>query len=92
MRGGALFIRAALFDEPLIVHGDGEQSRDFTYIDNVVQANLLACTASGVAASLQRACNSRHSYWIAARREAARPSAQIEHTPRAGTSAIHSIH
>jgi UDP-glucose 4-epimerase len=27
------------------IFGDGEQSRDFTYIDNVVEANLLACTA-----------------------------------------------
>jgi UDP-glucose 4-epimerase len=26
------------------IHGDGEQSRDFTFIDNVVDANLLACT------------------------------------------------
>jgi UDP-glucose 4-epimerase len=36
------FIRAALEDRPLEVHGDGLQSRDFTYIDNVVDANLLA--------------------------------------------------
>ena len=28
-----------------MVHGDGEQSRDFTYIDDVVEANLLAATA-----------------------------------------------
>jgi nucleoside-diphosphate-sugar epimerase len=31
------------------VNGDGEQSRDFTYVANVVQANLLACCASGAA-------------------------------------------
>ena len=30
------------------IFGDGTQSRDFTYIDNVVQANLLACEAPGV--------------------------------------------
>lgn len=30
------------------VHGDGQQSRDFTYVDNVVEANLLACRRSGV--------------------------------------------
>jgi len=30
-----------------VVYGDGEQSRDFTYIDNVVQATLLACEAPG---------------------------------------------
>jgi len=28
-----------------VVYGDGEQTRDFTYIDNVVRANLLACEA-----------------------------------------------
>ena len=32
-------------DKPLQVHGDGTQSRDFTYIDNVVSANLLAARA-----------------------------------------------
>ncbi|MBI2215836.1 MAG: SDR family NAD(P)-dependent oxidoreductase, partial [Candidatus Rokubacteria bacterium] len=41
------FIRWALRNEPLEVHGDGEQSRDFTYIDNVVDANVLAGRAEG---------------------------------------------
>ena len=36
------FINALLEDRSPIVYGDGEQSRDFTYIDNVVHANLLA--------------------------------------------------
>lgn len=39
------FVVAALHDEPVTLHGDGKQSRDFTYIDNVVHANLLACEA-----------------------------------------------
>jgi nucleoside-diphosphate-sugar epimerase len=57
-----LFMRAALQNQPIIVHGDGEQSRDFTYIDNVVQANLLSCTAQGVGGEVFNiACNSRHS-------------------------------
>src|SRR5262249_58764712 len=30
------------------IFGDGEQTRDFTYVDNVVDANLLACIAPGV--------------------------------------------
>lgn len=37
------FIRALLRGEPPTIHGDGLQSRDFTYVANVVQANLLAC-------------------------------------------------
>jgi UDP-glucose 4-epimerase len=57
-----LFMRAALQGEPIIIHGDGEQSRDFTYIDNVVQANLLSLTTPGVAGEVFNiACNSRHS-------------------------------
>lgn len=39
------FIRALLKGEPLPVHGDGLQTRDFTYVANAVHANLLACTA-----------------------------------------------
>jgi len=39
------FVTAILQDKPPTVYGDGEQSRDFTYIDNVVHANLLAAAA-----------------------------------------------
>lgn len=39
------FITRLLAKESLTVYGDGEQSRDFTYIDNVVEANLLALRA-----------------------------------------------
>ena len=41
----AIFCRKMLAGEQLTIYGDGEQSRDFTYIDNVVQANLLAAAA-----------------------------------------------
>jgi nucleoside-diphosphate-sugar epimerase len=39
------FIRAALADRPIPVYGDGEQTRDFTYVADAVEANLLALTA-----------------------------------------------
>ena len=39
------FINAALSDKPPTVFGDGLQSRDFVYVDNVIDANLLACQA-----------------------------------------------
>ncbi len=42
------FILWGLRNEALEVHGDGRQSRDFTYIDNVVDANLLAACAPDV--------------------------------------------
>ncbi|RLD15672.1 MAG: LPS biosynthesis protein WbpP [Caldiserica bacterium] len=38
-----LFINWTKRKEPLIIHGDGKQSRDFTYIDNVVDATIKAC-------------------------------------------------
>ncbi|MGA8764115.1 MAG: SDR family oxidoreductase [Candidatus Sulfotelmatobacter sp.] len=41
----AKFITLMLRGEQPTIFGDGEQSRDFTYIDNAVEANLLACTA-----------------------------------------------
>jgi UDP-glucose 4-epimerase len=56
------FLAQALAGEPLEVHGDGEQSRDFTYIDNVVQANVLAMTTPGVSGEVFNvACGTRHS-------------------------------
>jgi UDP-glucose 4-epimerase len=41
----ARFITQMLKGDQPVIFGDGEQSRDFTYIDNVVSANLLACQA-----------------------------------------------
>jgi nucleoside-diphosphate-sugar epimerase len=45
------FILWGMQGKPLQVHGDGTQSRDFTYIDNVVSANLLAAAAPASAVS-----------------------------------------
>jgi nucleoside-diphosphate-sugar epimerase len=44
-----MFITAFLDDQRPTIYGDGEQSRDFTYIENVVEATLLAGRADGVA-------------------------------------------
>lgn len=48
------FIQCALQGEPIPLNGDGTQSRDFTYIANVVQANLKAMTAPAASGSV---CN-----------------------------------
>ncbi|PDH49325.1 MAG: LPS biosynthesis protein WbpP [Bacteroidetes bacterium MED-G20] len=40
------FIKAFINHDSPIIHGDGSQSRDFTYIDNVIQANELAATTT----------------------------------------------
>ncbi|MDT9026816.1 SDR family oxidoreductase [Rossellomorea yichunensis] len=44
------FIKQLLNDESPTINGDGKQSRDFTYIENVIEANLKACNASHEAA------------------------------------------
>lgn len=44
------FIKMLLNDEAPTINGDGRQSRDFTYIENVIEANLKACLAPGEAA------------------------------------------
>jgi UDP-glucose 4-epimerase len=43
------FIAAALAGTPPTIYGDGGQTRDFTYVENVVRANLAACTAADAA-------------------------------------------
>jgi len=47
------WIAAMIKNEPLYINGDGETSRDFCYIDNTVQANLLAATATNDEAANQ---------------------------------------
>lgn len=54
------FITAMLTGTAPTIYGDGEQSRDFTFINNVVNANLLACTAEGAAGEeMNVACHER---------------------------------
>ena len=40
------FIKKVLDDEPPIIHGDGEQTRDFTFVKDVVRANILAAESN----------------------------------------------
>jgi len=55
------FITALLEGKRPVVYGDGVQSRDFTYVDNVVDANLLAAEAEGVAGrAFNVACGGRY--------------------------------
>ncbi|MBI5574320.1 MAG: SDR family oxidoreductase [Elusimicrobia bacterium] len=57
-----IFIYCGLKNKPFEVHSDGKQSRDFTYIDNVVSANILALTARNVSGKIFNiACNEKHS-------------------------------
>ncbi len=64
------FVTALLAGEPPVIYGDGEQTRDFTFIENVVRANRLACEAGepawGLAVNV--ACGERISLKELARR------------------------
>jgi UDP-glucose 4-epimerase len=55
------FMEAMLAGRSPVIHGDGLQSRDFTYVANVVQANLLAADASDVSGNVYNvACGERY--------------------------------
>ena len=53
------FIRLIADGKSPVVYGDGEQSRDFTYIDNIVQANIKAAEHPGVTGVFNAACGSK---------------------------------
>ncbi len=54
------FVAATLAGEAVTIYGDGLQSRDFCFVDNVVEANLKACTAEGAAGqAFNIACGER---------------------------------
>jgi nucleoside-diphosphate-sugar epimerase len=56
------FITAALQGLPLVIYGDGEQTRDFTYVSDIVVANLLACHApKGPGQVMNVSCGERYS-------------------------------
>ncbi len=54
-----IFITRLLAGEPPVIYGDGQQSRDFTYVDNVVAGNLLAADAPRVAGRTLNVANGR---------------------------------
>ncbi len=54
-----LFITAMLAGRPPVIYGDGRQSRDFTFVANVVRANLLAADAENVAGRVFNVANGR---------------------------------
>lgn len=55
------FVTALRDGRPPVIYGDGEQSRDFTYVENVVRANLLALRAPEAAGEMMNfACGTRY--------------------------------
>jgi len=89
------FITAILAGHPPVIFGDGEQTRDFTHVENVVEANLAAASAAGPAVGgvFNVACGRRISVNELVReiaRITGRPVAPRYDPPRAG-DVLHSV-
>jgi UDP-glucose 4-epimerase len=54
-----IFVFRMLRNEPLVIYGDGEQTRDFVHVDDVVQANIKGADAIGVSGAFNIASGSR---------------------------------
>ncbi|HYX40051.1 MAG TPA: SDR family oxidoreductase, partial [Pyrinomonadaceae bacterium] len=83
------FVSALLSDEPPVIYGDGEQSRDFTYVSNAVEANLRAAeTTRGIGQVINVANGARvtlNELLETLKRITGRTDAQAEyHAPRIG--------
>ena len=53
----SLFIKALIEGRAPAIHGDGKQTRDFTYVSDVVQGVLLACQAENVSGEVINVAN-----------------------------------
>ncbi len=90
----ALFCTAALQGRPYTLQGDGLQSRDFTYVENVVQANLLAASAPDVSGqAFNVACGERITLLdlIATLNQLVGRELPIEHSPARAGDVRHSL-
>ncbi|MDK2836721.1 MAG: UDP-N-acetylglucosamine/UDP-N-acetylgalactosamine 4-epimerase [Thermosediminibacterales bacterium] len=89
------FISAALAGEKITVFGDGEQTRDFVYIDNVVEANLLAChvgiDAVGEVFNIASGCQVRIKDLIYELQEVTGRQIEVEHKPPRPGDIKHSL-
>jgi UDP-glucose 4-epimerase len=88
------FLTALLDGRPLTVYGDGTQSRDFTYVGNVVAANLRAMTAAGVSGEVFNVgCGQQSSLNELARQlgQIAGAQPQVTYLPARGGDILHSL-
>lgn len=79
-----LFMTAVLAGRPLTIYGDGRQSRDFTYVSDIVEGNLLAADAPGVAGQVFNIASGRSTSLlelIAALNELLDTNVQPSHEP-----------
>ncbi|MEM2129452.1 MAG: NAD-dependent epimerase/dehydratase family protein [Candidatus Bathyarchaeia archaeon] len=53
------FLENALNDKPLIIYGDGKQTRDFIYVDDVIKATILALEKNGLEGGIFNVCSGK---------------------------------
>jgi len=84
----SLFMKAALERKSPVIHGDGEQSRDFTYVEDVVALNLKAARAPGVSGRVYNAGNGGrvtiNQAWALVQKLEGVDLAAVHSAPRAG--------
>jgi UDP-N-acetylglucosamine/UDP-N-acetyl-alpha-D-glucosaminouronate 4-epimerase len=88
------FIAALMAGRAPVVFGDGEQSRDFTFVDNVVDANVLAMDAPGARGRVYNvACGERITInaLVAELRELLASSVEVEYRPARPGEVLHSL-
>jgi nucleoside-diphosphate-sugar epimerase len=88
-----IFITKLLEGESPVIYGDGEQSRDFTYVDNAVEANLLAAKSPDAPGRvINIACGTRYSLndLVARLRDLTRAKVSATYAPRRAGDVLHS--
>jgi nucleoside-diphosphate-sugar epimerase len=88
------FARAMIDGQPIYVDGDGEQSRDFTYVANAVLANMCALEAPGVSGELFNiGCGARYTLnnLVSELSEIIGVTPQVEHRPTRAGDVPHSL-
>jgi UDP-glucose 4-epimerase len=88
-----IFIDLALKNEPLIIHGDGEQTRDFVYVKDIVAANAFFATQSDATGVFNVACGERTTINDLARTilRLTNSRSEIQHTSARPGDVIHSV-
>ncbi|MCS6863207.1 MAG: SDR family oxidoreductase [Abditibacteriales bacterium] len=88
------FITKMMDRQPLTIYGDGEQSRDFTFVENVVRANALAMDAPDAAGQVFNVgCGARYTlnYMVASLQQLMNRSAQVIYMPPKPGDVKHSL-
>lgn len=88
------FITMILDNQPLTIYGDGEQSRDFTFVENVVRANVLAMDAPDAAGKVFNVgCGARYTlnYMVASLQQLMNRTVEVVYAPAKPGDVKHSL-